>query len=165
MHLSMKLDGTEQVRKQEPVHDEAGDVRHLDWLLIEGYAQLARTATRVLTGLLGEHELDQLHPRHRVEHVQPREPFRTAGRLRQLRDRQRRSRRRDHGAVVGVRAELGQVAEDRGLAAVMLDDSLDEERRLLERVQVGDDPHETGIDLLALEAGAVLGDGALRALG
>ena len=64
--------GVEEVGEEQAVDDEAGLVGDLD----RGLAQRRTPGERLLAGLggaVGEADLDQLHPRHRVEDVQAEE--------------------------------------------------------------------------------------------
>ncbi len=97
-----------------------------------------------------ERQLDELHPRHRVEHVKRDEALRMAARLRELGDRQRRGRRREHRVAVGGAGHLAEVGEHLRLAAVVLDDRLDEERRVVEAAEVGDHLDAAGVAALVL---------------
>ena len=83
---------------------------HLDRGLAERGAERARARARLVVGLRREHELDQVHLRDRVEHVQADEALGPAGLRRERGDRQRRRRRGQDRAVRRAAAELGAAA-------------------------------------------------------
>ena len=99
---SMKPHGVEEVGEEQAVDDEAGQVGNLD----RGLAERRAPGERLLAGrvgAVGEADLDQLHPRHRVEDVEAEEPAVDAAGLGDLGDAERGGR----GRQVGVRAGLG----------------------------------------------------------
>ena len=74
--------------------------------------------------------------------------------LRQLGDRQRGGRAADDRVLAGERPEA---AQQLGLRGGLLDDGLDEERRLAQRVEVADDLDPRRVDVLELSAGLLHG--------
>ena len=94
----------------------------------------------------------ELHPRHRVERMQADEALGVPAGVRQLGDRQRGGRGGEHGAGAGVAGELAEVRQHRGLAAVVLDDRLDQEGGGGQLVEIGHDPDAVGIEALQLRA-------------
>ena len=69
--LLEQFHGGEQVREQQPVDDEAGDVGDDDGLLAKRLAEGDRALARALGRLVGESDLDQPHLGYGVEDVQP----------------------------------------------------------------------------------------------
>ena len=65
--------GVEEVGEEQAVDDEPGLVGHLDRGLAERPAPGERPLADAVASAVGEAELDQLHPRHRVEDVEPEE--------------------------------------------------------------------------------------------
>ena len=63
--------GRRQVGHKQPVDDKARRVDALDRRLIERARELHRPRENLRVGLLGAHDLDELHHLHRVEEVQP----------------------------------------------------------------------------------------------
>ena len=100
-----------------------------------------------------EDELDQLHLRHGVEHVQPDETVRPAAGARQLLDRQRGCGAGEDRRAVHDRVELRQQAR---LDIVILYDGLDHERRVPERGGVRHHLHVLRIDVGAQAAEGLL---------
>ena len=154
--------GAEQVREQQPVDHEAGDVGDLDGRLLEGLAQRERARAGLLARLAREHELDELHLRDGVEDVQARRSARGAR-------SPRPGAATDSEEVVLARIASGPTIassspSSRGLDVVVLDDRLDDERRLGERLRVGHDLDVLGVDLGA-EARERLLDGRPGAVG
>ncbi len=122
----------------------------------------ASAALRVSSlAALREDQLDELHPRHRVEHVQADEALRAPARLRQPLDRQRGGRAREDRLGVEDRVQL---AEQPRLDVVVLDDRLDHERGLRQRLRLGHDLDVLGVHLGAQAAQGLL-HGRARALG
>ena len=148
-------DRAEQVREEQPVHDEAGDVRDLDGNLLERLAQGDRPRAGVVGGLGREGELDELHAGDRVEDVEADEAVGPPGRLRERLDRERRRGGRDDRVAGQQLVELGEVGR---LRVGVLDDRLDDERRARQLRQIGVD-----LDAVLVVVGE-LGDALVRAL-
>ena len=130
--LGHQLDRAEQVREQQPVDDEPRACRVPPRRSCRAPRRARGARSRDLgLGLRREHELDQLHPRHRVEHVQTDEPLGAAAGLGQLGDRERRRRRRQDRLGVGRRAPSS--ASSGCLVVRILDDRLDDERLAVQR--------------------------------
>ena len=96
---SMQPDGVEEVGEEQAVDDEAGLVGDLDRGLAERRAPGERPLAGAV-GAVGEADLDQLHPRHRVEDVEAEEAAGDAA-------APRRSRRSPSEEVVVARSALG----------------------------------------------------------
>ena len=69
----------EEVREEQPVDHEARLIRDLDDGLADRLAPGARARRDLGARGVGNAELDQLHPRHRVEGVQAEDALRVAG--------------------------------------------------------------------------------------
>jgi hypothetical protein len=157
-----QLDRVEEVGEQQPVDDEARAVGHLDGALAEHAGQRVCPRAGLPVGALGEGQLDELHPRHRVEHVEGDEALRAPARLGQRRQRQRRrGRRQDRG---GIEPPL-QAPEELPLGGEVLGDRLDDEGHLRDALgEVCGDADATGVER-RVELGADLAHGGLGPLG
>ena len=110
VELVEQPDGVEEVGEEQAVDDEAGLVGDLDGALAERLAERAgRGRRRRRSSAVGQAELDQLHPRHRVEDVEAVEALGDPGARAELADRQRRGRRREVGVGAGL-AERARAA-------------------------------------------------------
>ena len=103
----------------------------------EPRAELAQPRARGLGGGVGEGQLDQLHPVHRVEHVQGAEAVGPAARRRELRHRQRRGGGGEDG-VVGE--DPGEALVELALGLGILGNGLDDDRAGTQLRQVRDHP-------------------------
>ena len=114
----------EQVGEEQPVDDEAGLVGDLDRGLAQRRAPGARALGDPVAQRLREAELDQLHPRDRVEDVKAEEALRR-------RRRARASSAIESEEVVVARSASGAALAERreqlGLRVGVLDDRLDDE--------------------------------------
>ena len=106
--------------------------RHGD--LAEPLDDAERGRHDLVRGELRPHHLDERHQRCRVEEVQPDDPIRPRRRGGDLRHRQRRRVRREHGSRVADPFELD---EERALRAELLHDRLDHEVARREVGEVG----------------------------
>ena len=116
--------GVEEVGEEQAVDDEAGLVGDLD----RGLAERRAPGERLLAGAVGavgEADLDQLHPRHRVEDVEAEELAAMPAGRGDLGDAERGG----GGRQVGVGAGLGDPREQLALGLDLLDDRLDDRRR------------------------------------
>ena len=166
MHVSMPVGsmpglfeqphGVEEVGEQQPVDDEPGHVGHLDGGLLERAAQRQRARAGLRGGRGGKDQLDELHAGDGIEDVQPDEPLRAPALAGQPLDRQRRGGAREDRLGRSSSSSSGKQA---GLDVVILDDRLDHELGLRERVAVGHDLHVLRVDL-----GAQAGEGLLDGL-
>ena len=143
--------GAEQVREQQPVDDEPGHVGHLDRCLLERRRTAPVRAAASLRARGGrEDQLDQLHPRHRVEHVQPDEPLRDA---RSPSPAARSTARRScwRGSPAG-RARRSSSASSPALTSWSSTTASTTNVACAKRLAVGHDLHVLGVDLGAQAA-------------
>ena len=154
-------DRREHVGHEQEVHDEAGAVLRADDPLAEPTGdELLHSVRRVLARHDRRDELDQVLHRHRVEEVEPEHVLGTAGRHRELHDRDRRRVRRQDRVVVAFE-DLVDVREQIELLVERLDDGLDDELTVAEVAEVGGerDPAEHrvtagGVHLVATDRAA-----------
>ena len=74
--LVEEVNGREEVREEQAVDDEAGQVWNRHCRLAERLAERRGALTRGLGRLIGKGQLDQRHTRHRVEDVEANEALR-----------------------------------------------------------------------------------------
>jgi hypothetical protein len=151
-----------QVGHEQEVDDEAGAVLGLDRRLADLLGEGGRALDSLVGGVEADDHLDELHDRHRREEVQPEDAIGAPGGRREAGDRDGRGvRREDRLGAYGLVEVLERLRLDRGV----LDDRLDDELGLGERVEVGR-PLDARQQRLALVAGEALAldracDGAL----
>ena len=112
-------------------------------------AHQASAVSREPVGAVGEADLDQLHPRHRVEDVKAEELAVDAAGLGDLGDAERGG----GGREVGVGAGRGDRREQLALGLDLLDDRLDDDVAVGEVGRVGGDPQPRRLGALDLGAG------------
>ena len=135
----------EEVRDQQPVHDEAGAIRRGDRLLPQRLCERDDGLVGLVARGQRTNDLDELHERHRAEEMEAAEPIGTPAGGRELRDAERR----------GVRQENGRLAHDLferrvalALRVEVLDDGLDDEIARSQRLE-GGRPREAAERLVA----------------
>ena len=109
-------DRVEQVREQQPVDDEAGFVGDLDDVLAQRPAEGAGAGADVVVQRPGQAELDELHPRHRIEDVEAVEAVGDPGPL-------SRARRCPSEEVVVARSASGQISPSAASIAAFASES------------------------------------------
>ena len=94
--LFIRANRIEQIRHQQPVHDESRLVRSPDRDFAQLFSKLVSRLVNVVGGRDGPHDFHQLHQRHWIKKMQPHKPLRPLHRSQQLRHRNRRSIRSEN---------------------------------------------------------------------
>ncbi len=85
--LFVGADSVEQIRHQQPVHDESGFVAGAQGHFADLLSELVRGVVDVAGRGNRPHDFHQLHQRHGIKEVQADEALRALGRSHQLGDR------------------------------------------------------------------------------
>ena len=122
----------EQIGHEQPVHDEAGTIGRRDRLLAERLGEPEHRPIRLVARRQRPDHLDELHDRHGIEEMQPREPIRPRRRRGKFGDAERRGVGHQNrvSADDGLERRVGLL-----LVLEVLHDRLDDEVARFQRLE------------------------------